>query len=371
MAELKDICEASSPAAIAADATTGAALGTPQATPEAAPAEPAIAETVIAAAPQVETSQVEALKVETSQVEALKVETSQVEALKVESLKVETSEAEAAKAEGAKAEAPKIEAKMPPAQQLDPATSPAVPPIFLREHEQRARPRPPAPKVKAAPVSAREAKPKSRFGLLAATLAFSAGLGAAAGAVGVPLVAQSFQPATAAAPAGDTTAEAQAIKGMIAQLATDVSALRTAVEQSGKATTPVNKLAERLDRIERAQAEPAAKLAKIGEAIERLERRAQAPAAVPAQAVAPASDVTGSIPKPTATPVEAKPKPTIIEDYVVRKVFDGVALVEGRRGIIEVEPGMSLPGAGRVEEIRRQDGRWVVVTNKGLILSTR
>jgi hypothetical protein len=337
MAELKDVCEAS-PAAVAADATTGAALGTPQATPEAAPAEPARAETVIA--PQVET------------------------------FKVETSEAEAAKTEGANAEAPKVEAKMPPAQQLDPSTTPAPPPIFLREHEQRARPSA-SPKVKVAPVSTRETKPKSRFGLLAATLAFSAGLGAAAGAIGVPLVAQSFRPATAAAPAGDAIAEAQAIKGLIAQLTTDVSALRTAVEQSGKATTPVGKLAERLDRIERAQAEPAAKLAKIGEAIERLERRAQAPAPAPAQAPAPAHDVTGSIPKPTATPVEAKPKPTIIEDYVVRKVFDGVALVEGRRGIIEVEPGMSLPGAGRVEEIRRQDGRWVVVTNKGLILSTR
>src|SRR5262249_49587294 len=66
-----------------------------------------------------------------------------------------------------------------------------------------------------------------------------------------------------------------------------------------------------------------------------------------------------------------KPKPAIIDDYVVRKVFDGVALVEGRRGIIEVEPGSTLPGAGRVEEIRRQDGRWVVVTNKGLIVSAR
>ena len=49
----------------------------------------------------------------------------------------------------------------------------------------------------------------------------------------------------------------------------------------------------------------------------------------------------------------------------------GVALVEGRRGIIEVEPGTSLPGAGRVEEIRRQDGRWVVVTTKGMIVPAR
>ena len=261
------------------------------------------------------------------------------------------------------AEAPKVEAKMPAAPQLDAAA--AVPPVFLREHEQRTPPRrrpaapPPAPAKAAA-----EAKPKSRFTLLAATLALAAGLGAAAGAVGVPLVVQiASKPATAAAPtpAIDATAEVQALKGMIAQLSADLGALRTAVEQSGKPLPQLGKLAERLDRIEKAQAEPAARLAKIGEAVERLEKRA----------AAPASDITGTIPTPPAAPPEAKakPGPTIIDDYVVRKVFDGVALVEGRRGIIEVEPGMSLPGAGRIEEIRRQDGRWVVVTSKGLILS--
>ena len=144
--------------------------------------------------------------------------------------------------------------------------------------------------------------------------------------------------------------------------------MRTTLEQSGKTTyAQIGKLSERIERNERAQADPAAKLAKIGEAIERLERRTAASAA------APANDVTGTIPTPPPAPPEAKakPGPVVIDDYVVRKVFDGVALVEGRRGIIEVEPGMSLPGAGRVEEIRRQDGRWVVVTNKGIILSPR
>jgi hypothetical protein len=211
-------------------------------------------------------------------------------------------------------------------------------------------------------------KPKSRFPLLAATLALAAGLGGAAGAVGVPaLVHLGFGQATAAAPANEAIAEVQALKATVAQLATDLGALRTGVEQSSKLTAAhFGKVAERLDRAERAQADPAAKLAKIAEALERLERRAAPPAPAPAPV-----DVTGSV-KPTAPPVpEAKPKPTIIEDYVVRRVFDGVALVEGRRGIIEVEPGSTLPGAGRVEEIRRQDGRWVVVTSKGLITSAR
>ena len=56
---------------------------------------------------------------------------------------------------------------------------------------------------------------------------------------------------------------------------------------------------------------------------------------------------------------------------MLRSVSDGVALVEGRHGIIEIEPGDSLPGIGRIHEIKRQDGHWVVVTPKGLIVSAR
>ena len=61
--------------------------------------------------------------------------------------------------------------------------------------------------------------------------------------------------------------------------------------------------------------------------------------------------------------------PPVVEGWVVRRVFDGAALVESRRGVIEVEPGDHLPGIGRIHEIKRQDGRWVVVTAKGLIMS--
>ena len=37
-------------------------------------------------------------------------------------------------------------------------------------------------------------------------------------------------------------------------------------------------------------------------------------------------------------------------------------------GIIEVDQGDMVPGLGRVEAIRKQDGNWVVVTSKGLIV---
>ena len=53
---------------------------------------------------------------------------------------------------------------------------------------------------------------------------------------------------------------------------------------------------------------------------------------------------------------------------MLRRVYDGAALIEGRDGIIEVEPGMVAPGLGRIEASSAQDGRWVVVTSRGLVI---
>ena len=93
-----------------------------------------------------------------------------------------------------------------------------------------------------------------------------------------------------------------------------------------------------------------------------------------ADAAAPlaAKDITGSISPPAAAPATA-PKvearlPTV-EGWVLRDVANGSALIEGRRGMFEVYAGDPVPGLGRVDAIRRQDGRWVVVTSKGLIVT--
>jgi len=261
---------------------------------------------------------------------------------------------------------PKPDVRLPPAAQL------ITPPPFLRGHESRAAGgRATAPSKAGPPKSAmsrtRE-KPRSRFPLLATTLALAAGLGGAAGAIAIPAARSvSFGPALAAPPGAEPIAQAQAMQNLIAQLSTDVGALRTALEQSNKATsTQFNNVTERLDRAERAQVEPAVKLAKIAETLERLDRRAG-----PTVHAATQNEITGSVNMAPQPAPDTKAKPTIIEEYVLRRVFDGVALVEGRRGILEVEPGATLPGAGRVEDIKRQDGRWVVVTTKGLIIPAR
>jgi hypothetical protein len=57
-----------------------------------------------------------------------------------------------------------------------------------------------------------------------------------------------------------------------------------------------------------------------------------------------------------------------VEGWVLRDAGNGSALIESRQGIFEVYAGDPIPGLGRVDAIRKQDGRWVVVTSRGLIV---
>jgi hypothetical protein len=101
------------------------------------------------------------------------------------------------------------------------------------------------------------------------------------------------------------------------------------------------------------------KIARLTDAVEKLERKTASTAA------AGEPEITGSIvPK-------QQDKPSIVSGWVIREIFDGAAMVESRHGLYEAVPGANLPGLGRVETIRRQNGRWVVVTPKGIIVSAR
>ena len=79
-----------------------------------------------------------------------------------------------------------------------------------------------------------------------------------------------------------------------------------------------------------------------------------------------APETTGSITPPAST--AAIPRLPVVDGWTLRDVGEGAARVQGRLGIFEVYPGDPLPGLGRVDAIRKQDGRWVVVTSRGLIV---
>jgi hypothetical protein len=64
---------------------------------------------------------------------------------------------------------------------------------------------------------------------------------------------------------------------------------------------------------------------------------------------------------------DAAKKPPVIAEWVVRDVYDGVAVIESKRGPMEVVPGVTVPGAGVVKSIARHGAGWTVTTSKGLI----
>ena len=204
---------------------------------------------------------------------------------------------------------------------------------------------------------------KRRISALAAVVALAVVTGALGGALATAGFAHLV---------GDdaTSAGNRALEASVARIDADILALKASVEQTSKiGTIQFNKTSDRLDKVEKAQAEPAAKLAKLSDAVDRL--RAAPPVVPAAVAAAPvaAKEVTGSISPPASAPKAEVARLPTVEGWVLRDVADGAALIEGRRGMFEVYAGDPVPGLGRVDAIRRQDGRWVVVTSKGLIVA--
>jgi hypothetical protein len=192
---------------------------------------------------------------------------------------------------------------------------------------------------------------------LAAAIVLAIAGGAIAGSLGTLWITRADQNEQALA-----RTETNQLKSAVERLNSDLTAVRSSVESSSRGTsTQFARLTERMDKVERTPTEPAAKIAKINEALERLDRRTR--------------DLPDLLPVPEriAAPVPIKeiPRVSVVPGWVVRSVYDGMALIQGRIGMIEVEVGDPLPGGGRVEAIRRQDGRWVVVTSKGLILAAQ
>lgn len=232
-----------------------------------------------------------------------------------------------------------------------------------------------APHVKA--DEPREAGSRRRLSAMAAVVAIAAGVGAISGALATAGMMHFASPAQAPVQVADTSA----LDASVARIDADLVALKANVEQSSKTgVSQINRTNDRLDKLEKAQAEPMAKIAKLSETVDKL--RATPPAA-PAQAAAaaPTKETTGSIaPTQLATaaaapaPVAAAPKTDVgrlptVEGWRLRNAANGGALIEGRDGLYEVYPGDPIPGVGRVDAIRRQDGRWVVVTSRGLIVA--
>ena len=82
------------------------------------------------------------------------------------------------------------------------------------------------------------------------------------------------------------------------------------------------------------------------------------------------ADVPTPKPAPRGAMAQSQTSRAVVRDWSVRGARNGYVYVEGRHGdVYQVVPGAPLPGLGPVESIRRLDGRWVVTTPKGIIVS--
>lgn len=298
-----------------------------------------------------------------------------VEAAGIEAPSIAPDHESPPKPDPVKAEAPKVEPPRIEVPKFETKPEPKPGKLIVMAPSERSWEREEfAPHVKA--DEPRETGDKRRLSAMAAVVAIAASVGAISGALATAGMMHFAAPAPAPAQVADTSA----LESSVARIDADVVALKANVEHTSKTgLSQFNRANDRLDKLEKAQAEPMAKIAKLSETVDKL--RATPPAAPTQAAAAAAKETTGSIaPTQVATaaaapvPAPAAPKTEVgrlptIDGWVLRDVANGGALIEGRGGLYEVYAGDPIPGIGRVDAIRRQDGRWVVVTSKGLIVA--
>ncbi|HEY6023515.1 MAG TPA: hypothetical protein VIV34_04975 [Pseudolabrys sp.] len=188
-----------------------------------------------------------------------------------------------------------------------------------------------------------------RYAVLAACVAISTAFGA--------MVGSATTGGFARAPAVDTAAveDNKATQQSVARLAKEIAGLKASLEAANKsAHTQIAKLSDRLSR----------ETAEVTGGI------------TPPQTVPPAGQQSPPLPAPRPAQAAAGETPpparlAIVPDWSIRETRDGYVYVQGHGDIYQVMLGAPLPGLGPVEQIKRQDGRWLVVTPKGIIVSMR
>ena len=178
--------------------------------------------------------------------------------------------------------------------------------------------------------------------MLAASVAFAASFGSFIGSVSGSGLVRFLDPA-APAPSVQTTTATDAARQTKLELA-ELTTIRTNLDNTSRSTSAqLTKLSDRLDKLDQRSA---------------------------------SSETTGSITTASAAPVAppAAPKVNdrILQDWIVQDVRSGRALLQNRYGsMFDVGEGSNLPGVGRVDSIKRQDGQWLVLTERGTITSGR
>jgi hypothetical protein len=228
-----------------------------------------------------------------------------------------------------------------------------APPIELKtEPEIETKIEPTPEPTAAAPLFVLRPRHK-RYALLAATVTFAAALGAIVGALATGGSSVPAKPDTAA------LQESKAMQQSLAKLGKEVTTLKANLESANRAAhSQMAKISEKLERTS----------ADITGSISAPQTAAPLAAPLPASVAAPLPT-----PRPRIASIEAQPpgRLGVVQDWTISDWRGGFVFVENHGEIYQVVLGAPLPGLGPVESVKRQDGRWVVTTPRGLIVSMR
>jgi hypothetical protein len=176
---------------------------------------------------------------------------------------------------------------------------------------------------------------RSRVGMIA----IAAVVGGVAGGLAVGALGSRNDP--------DAGEAVEALRNSIGQLASEVRSLKQGVGEGSQTTAEgLAAIEQRIAGAEQAQATLTAR-------IKDLSTKAAAPPAV-------SPEITGSV---------APPPLPVAPDWILWRVRNGRALVQGGGGYFEVVPGSALPGLGIVQRIVKEDGRWVLYTAGAVIVA--
>ncbi len=190
-----------------------------------------------------------------------------------------------------------------------------------------------------------------RHALLVASVALAAAVGAVFGAA----TSGGFSKSTAVEVAVE---ENKATQKSVTLLAKEITALKASLETANKsAHSQIAKISERLNR--------------DGTDITGSISPPQTIPSVPQTTLPQQQAAPLPMPRPAPSAEASLPRMSIVADWSIRETHDGYVYVQGHGEVYQVVPGAPLPGLGPVEQIRRQDGRWLVVTPKGIIVSMR
>ena len=145
------------------------------------------------------------------------------------------------------------------------------------------------------------------------------------------------------------------LRRQVADITGDMATHRAAFEAARAQAAEQASRAQ--NRVERDQVVPAAASSRVAD--EKLQAAQVAPESSP--------DITGAVQPRRPTNASRD----VISGWHVRRAYDGVAVLEGKSGVVEVVPGQDVPAIGRIQEIKNENNRWQVLTSRGVILSGR